>query len=374
MLQLQGFAVKAERLSWLKYPNELAAGFARAYSSTQQNAEYKYMIARYIWFFISYILLHLIVFMIVYKYRWRIYNKVQKYINAERINNAFFFSFIVTIITECFGIAAVSQAVGGLCFTIFQIVLIGVVFLFSLLHCVISICCKLTKQNDYFRIYPIFCFCIRWKWINISVQVIAFWLLYSLPHVILYFMITFVFNFIYNPFSYLILLMYLGLSGILLWIGNAIFFHLSTLFSPNSQLDICRNKTNRRRLCFAISTAVVINMFNLYMWGFIAVYFNDRRGHTSYITFLPGLAITLLGWYLSGDLVKLLDVVTLSKNDKDQNENQSEEEQYEELKDVDDKACKKEGYKQYSINRLHHLIPVHSIFSHHKDGNEKLNT
>lgn len=307
-----------------------------------------YITQRFIGLFVSYFLLHLVIFMTVYKYRRRIYNRVYVYINTESINNAFFLSFIVTIIVICFGIIGIAQNIGGLCLTIFQLLLIFIVLFFIMLHGVISVCWKLKKQPNYFKVFPIFCCCIRWKWMNIFTQVISFWLLYSLPHIIFYLAITFTLNFFCSPFSYLVLLMYLALSGILLWIGNAIFFHLCTSFFPR-RCDICRDKTSRRRMFFAIFIAVAINLINLILWGFIAVYFYDRRGQTNYITFLPGLTITLVGWYLSGDLVKLFDMITLSKNEDADNKPHTE---YEELNEFSPNESVQHKAHIYSIKGL----------------------
>ena len=73
---------------------------------------------------------------------------------------------------------------------------------------------------------------------------------------------------------------------------------------------------------FAILLIVACNCLNFSTWTFIAAYFYDRRAHaTSFLTVLPGIIFTSLGWYLSGDMVKLFDVLvpTFASQDAENN-------------------------------------------------------
>lgn len=255
--------------------------------------------------------------MLIYKYRYRLYRRLYAYVNSDPINSAFFYSFITTTILTSFGMLIAANS-GGYCLSLFQIVLLGIALLFSVPHGIIT-CFRLKKRSDFFATYLFFCCCLRLKWVNIITQMLVFWLLYSMPHVIMYLSMIFSLNLFYSPFSYMIILMYLGLSIIILWIGNAIVFHLmsvSAFRSSSRTCNIFRNRGERRRLIFAIFIAIAVNVLYFTAWGFVQTFFYDKRGSaTNYLTFAPGFAITLVGWYLSGDLVKVFDMFTSSKTE-----------------------------------------------------------
>lgn len=314
--------------------------------------------------------------MLIYKYRKRFYRRIYAYINSDQINSAFFYSFIVTsILTGCGMLVGTND--GGYCLTIFQVLLLGIALLFSIPHGLI-VCLKLKKRPDFFNVFPLFCSCIHRGKLNIIAQVFVFWLLFSMPHTVMYLLLIIFFDLFYNPFSYLVVIMYLGLSIIALWIGNAIYFHLTSTSLANYRNGTWKNRAKRRRFIFGVSIALAINILYFTTWGFVGSFFYDKRGHaTSYMTFVPGFAITLIGWYLSGDLVKVFDMFTQSKYETNQSkdllvpENEIDKERRSSAAEIELSGLQErdentpllersggESRSRYSIKRLKRLVRV----------------
>ena len=358
--------MKSQKLPWLTYSSDLAIGYAAPYPVITQRP---LALLRYLGSFVGYFLFHVMIFMLVYKHRQRLYRRTYIYINTERINNAFFFSFVMTTISTGLSMLMVTIANEGLCLTLFDMLLLGIALLFTIPHGLVS-CFHLKKVPIFFGVSPFFCCCLRWKCMNYIIQVLVFWFIYSIPHVLLFLIVKICISFIYFPFGYLVLLMYLGLSTITLWIGNALFLHIST---PSSSVtcSICTNKTDRRRFFFALCIVIAFNVLYYILWGFVVAYFHDRRGRTvNYLTLIPGFAMTFLGWYLSGDLVKLFDMFTGSKTSDEEyiaitddeitdNENKNEAEDA----IADDlmlyNAIQERGQQaRYSVKRLRRFVNV----------------
>lgn len=357
--------MKSQKLPWLTYSSNLAIGYAAPYPVITKRP---LVVFRYLGSFVGYFLFHVMIFMLVYKHRQRLYRRTYIYINTERINNAFFFSFVMTMILTGFSMLMVTIVHEGLCLSLFEMLLLGIALLFTIPHGLVS-CFHLKKIPNFFVVSPFFCCCVRWKCMNYILQVLIFWLLYSIPHVLLYLILEISMSFIYNPFSYLVLLMYLGLSIIILWIGNALFLHLSTPLS-SATCSICTNKTDRRRFFFALCLLIAFNALYYTLWNFVVIYFYDIRGRSvNYLTFIPGFAMTFLGWYLSGDLVKLFDMFTLSKTSDEEeyiainddvitdNENKSEDIGLDDLALFN--TIQERGQQaRYSVKRLRRFVNV----------------
>ena len=358
--------MKSQKLPWLTYSSDLAIGYAARYPVITQRPQ---VLLHYFGSFVGYFLFHVMIFMLVYKHRQRLYRRIYIYINTERINNAFFFSFVMTTISTGLSMLIVTITYEGLCLSLFQMLLLGIALLFTIPHGLVS-CFHLKKIPNFFTVSPFFCCCVRWKSMNYIIQALVFWFLYSIPHVLLYLIIEIYVSFIYFPFGYLVLLMYLGLSTITLWIGNALFLHISTP-SSSATCSMCTNKTDRRRLVFALCLVIAFNVLYYTLWNFVLTYFYDKRGRSvNYLTFIPGFAMTFLGWYLSGDLVKLFDMLFRSKTSDEEyititddeitdneNENKSEDISADDLALFN--VIQERGQQaRYSVKRLRRFVNV----------------
>ena len=247
--------------------------------------------------------------MLVYKYRYRIHNNVCQYVNKNDINRSLFWSFILTTVLAFACVLVIALVAGGICMTVLQIIMLGVALGFGLLHISVMFLRMRKTADKPFLIIPFenkVC-----SIVNGFLRRLLFSYIYVLPHIVFFWLMNYCVSFIARPFSYLLFLIYFFVSSVFIWIANAIGIHL--LF-PLS----CTRGLGCRRQIFAICLITACNCLNLCTWGFIEVYFYDRRAQaTSFMTILPGIVFTLLGWYLSGDLVKLFDmmlVVTLPTN------------------------------------------------------------
>lgn len=119
-----------------------------------------------------------------------------------------------------------------------------------------------------------------------------------------------------------------------------------------------KNKVVRRRLIFAICIITAVNTLYLTAWGFVATSFYDKRGHAnSYLTFIPGFAITIIGWYLSGDMVKLFDMFTQSNKTEKVGEqirkNSKQSLKESDLEVLDEEDSESDGETEESLEALH---------------------
>lgn len=214
--------------------------------------------------------------------------------------------------------------------TVYQLTLLVISLSFCLIHLGIAVC-KLRKSH----VFPVMLahmICVRSVGINKAIQIFLFFYFYSIPHVATYITVLFFVNFLFNPFGYLILLIYFTVSFTITWIANALTLYLLT---PNCFACLSlKNRKARRHAVFAFFVAGAFNCLNASLSIFVSVYFYDLRGaSTSYMTIIPGLTITFLGWYISGDLSRLFNFVSsnenrateLNKEDKEEKEREIEE-------------------------------------------------
>lgn len=243
--------------------------------------------------------------MLVYKYRYRIYNNVCRYVSKSRINNSLFWSFILTTILAFICVLVISVIADGMCMSVLQIIMIAEAMAFGIPHTLVS--CFRMKKSQAIKLVnrEIQSFCL-----HRFVPCILFSYIYTLPHVALYWVMNIIISFIAKPFSYLVLFVYFCVSTMFIWIANAIGIHLLFPLLPSKSAV---HSYNCRRQFFAIILLITCNCLNFITWGFIEVYFYDKRAQTtSLITVLPGITFTLLGYYLSGDLVKVFDMLVVT--------------------------------------------------------------
>ena len=69
-----------------------------------------------------------------------------------------------------------------------------------------------------------------------------------------------------------------------------------------------------RRIVFAICLFFALTSTNYVITPFVGDYaYNQKLTATSILSLIPGIVLTLLGWYLSGDLLKLFDVFSINR-------------------------------------------------------------
>lgn len=229
------------------------------------------------------------------------YNRICQYINKNQINRSLFWSLILTSVLGFICVMAIALFAGGICISMLQLLMLGTAVAFGLPHSVV-VCFRMKKIASRFALTDrTSCCCLLF---NNVVPKLLFSYLYILPHILFFCFINYFVSFVARPFSYLLLLVYLGVSSMFIWIANAIGIKLLFPLSCSMRGSACR------RQVFAILLIIACNCLNFSTWTFIAAYFYDRRAHaTSFLTVLPGLIFTLLGWYVSGDMVKLFDVL-----------------------------------------------------------------
>ena len=169
-----------------------------------------------------------------------------------------------------------------------------------------------THGSNYFKEFPINCHCnsrccenncacTSTKVCTYTTKTIILWFLYSLPHVVFYFSMLIIFNFFLHPLSYLVILEYLTFSVVALWIINGV--SLAMLFTCCCSFK-CTGKMCMSLLTFA--AAVIVNLIQIFGWNAVNAFFNDERPQTSDILrLIPIIAVSLLGWYSKGSLLKV---------------------------------------------------------------------
>ena len=320
-IQLQGYATIKQQIQSLTYPSELALGYASKYDPVDF-----YYIFFHILFYLSYIFINIVIVMLVYKYRNQIYNRVYDRVRKDCINFSLFWSSIMTLLILFSNITIISFIQGGFCITILQFSLLGISLFFGIAFHLPIVACRLKKKYGFFAVFPNY-LCAKYSCLELCTQLFVFFVLYTLPHVTIFLLYVSAVNFFYEPRSYLIVFVYLSSLSLILWIGNAIFIYL---ISPSLfKFCICREKMECRRIVFAICLFFALTSTNYVITPFVGDYaYNQKPTATSILSLIPGIVLTLLGWYLSGDLLKLFDVFSINRppaQTQEENETELEE-------------------------------------------------
>ena len=297
-------------LPWLKYSSDLAFGYAARHHSMSSGYPSTWNQTT---FALAYVMFNVVIFMLVYKYRYRLYNRVYRYVTRDRISSSLLWSFIFTSTISSIIVITISFFADGWCMTIYQVILLIISLFFCFLH--LSIASLKLRKSHKFPVMLAHVICIRSAKINKAIQIFMFFYFYSIPHISTYIIVLLSVNFLFNPFGYLILIVYFTISFTATWIANALAIYLLT---PNC--FACKHRKARRHALFAFFVAGAFNFFNTSLSIFMSVYFYDMRGasnSTGYMTIIPGLVITFIGWYISGDLSKLFKFVSLDKISKE---------------------------------------------------------
>lgn len=304
-------------------------------------------LTRLVLFILYFVSFQLIIFMLTYKYRYRLYNNVCQYTKKSSINMALFWSFILTTILAFACILVIAMIAGGICMSILQIILLVVSLAFGIPHSLV-VCFKMKKTSATLinTQRTSCCYCL-----SSIISSVMFIYIYMLPHILLFWSINFVVSFIAKPFSYLLLFVYFCTSSVFIWVANAIGLHLMfPLFPCNGRAE----GLGCRRRVFAIFLLLACNCLNFSTWGFVQVYFYDRRAQaTSFMAVLPGATFTILGWYLSGDLVKLFDMLGTTLPSEKSTSAPALLDDTSETADQDDiQGCKVPNESYHAFNRL----------------------
>ncbi len=163
-------------------------------------------------------------------------------------------------------------------------------------------------------------------------QVLVLCFIYTLPHVMLFVIYLASVSFFYNPHSTGLLVLYFSSSSMILWIVNAVVIHLVSPYlfvcrcSSSTSLDIEDSISKDtvvskgdnviaaiQRIVFAICLGLSLNLMNFSVVPFVGDYFYDRRVQVSTIFAIVPIGVTLIGWYVSGDMVKIISKLSFKK-------------------------------------------------------------
>ena len=249
--------------------------------------------------------MQIVIFMLIGKYKDKIYNVVHEYVTKDKIQFCLFWSFIFTFAVMFCNITITFAAEGGVCITLLQLYLLCISLFPGLLY-VVMVTRFIKRKEGFFKAFENLN-CKKYPFFDQLIQVLVFIFLFTLPHVSALVVFLSSVSFFYDPSSTSLLLLYLSSSSVVLWIVNAIFLYL---VSPSLLFCYCPT-TNCMKVIFAICLAVSINLMNVSIMPFIGDYFYDQRIEgtpflegTSIFAIIP-IAITLLGWYKRGKLVKV---------------------------------------------------------------------
>ena len=265
---------------------------------------------------------HLITFVMLTAYRGKLHKHVVNQLDGNRKKVLFFWSFIVSLWMAFIYAVVISiyykvvssrtpyAWLGGSYFSFFSFVIpASYVIFFMILHFPVTFCCftacrdKQEKVKASSLCIPGTCFshccCFSYPF-----QSIAFYVLNSIPHIALLMISVLVLQFSNSPVPSVTVLVY---SIILLAVNivtNAYVLYLIT--------SLCKSKDGwgtklPKRCCyflFGIIIAVAANIITvLVVISLVDFFFSDTE-ETSYTALLPGVLLTVVGWYYKGDIAK----------------------------------------------------------------------
>ena len=264
-------------------------------------------------------ILHLITFILLAAYRRKIRKLVVTQVVDSQKKMLLFWSFIISLWTIFFYMVVfaiyykTSSAAGPLAWLVLEnfyfILSIGIsavyVMFFMVLHLPVAFCCMDCCGDNYSSsstdlCIPDTCFscCSR------PFQSIAFYVLNSIPHIILMLITMLILEFSNSPVPSVTVLVY---SVILLFANiaaNAYTLYLMTSFCKTKD-GWCRKIG--KRCCyflFGIVVALVTNILTiLVVISLVDFLFSDTE-ETNYTALIPGVLVTVAGWYFSGDITK----------------------------------------------------------------------
>lgn len=262
-----------------------------------------------------------------------IYNAIYAYVTTDKINFSMFWSFILTFFLFCFNISFVFAIEGGICITILQVCLcfISLVPIFFYPFVVIFHVDKNKSNNEKgFFISLGKNACKRVPYLDLMVQIMVICFIFMIPHVFMLIVYLTSVSFFYDSKSTTFLVLYFTSSSVILWIANAIvIYHISpclcrcqcTSSEPNDNgMDQAAQKSVKyaklehfRYILFAIFLGLSLNLMNFSVIPFIGEFFYDTRANGATVFAIIPLVITILGWYLSGDLVKLFTILSVKE-------------------------------------------------------------
>ena len=277
-------------------------------------------------FLSSYFLLNMVLFMLMYGYREEIYRILATYL-VKQVQYSLFWSFIITFFVFCINITVIFAIEGGVCITLLQLYVFLISLTPGLFYPIIAIF-FVEKYAEFFKAFNNL-ICHKSRHLDRLMQVLVLCFLYTLPHILLLVLYLTAVSFFYNPHSTSILILYFSSSSIILWIINAVVIHLIspylfTCICSSSPLDIEEDIANlskgdrlitaAQRIVFAVCVGLSLNLINFSVMPFVGDYFYDRRVQGSTVFAIFPIAVTLIGWYVSGDAVNILTKLSLIGN------------------------------------------------------------
>ena len=270
------------------------------YSARLPTSTYFNPLVEYGAFLSSYILMHIVIFMVICKYKDKFYDFVYEYVTKDKIQFCLFWSFIFTFFITFCNITIIFAAEGGICITLLQLYLLCISLFPGLLY-VVMVTIRIKRRNGFFKAFENLN-CVKIPFFDQLIQILVFIFLFTFPHVSALVVFLSSVSFFDDPSSTSFLLLYLSSSSVVLWIVNAIFLYL---VSPSLLVCCCPTKcSNCMEVFFAICLALSVNLMNISVMSFIGDYFYDRRIEGTSIFAVIPVAITLLGWHKSDKAVE----------------------------------------------------------------------
>ena len=283
-------------------------------------------------------IIHLITFVMLTAYRGKIHKHVAKQLDGNCNKVLLFWSFIISlwmefiyavVISICHKVAStpkphawLTHGPGFYFFFTFGIPISFVIFS-MILHIPVTFCCFTSCRHEQEKVksgslcIPGTCFT------NCSYpfRSIAFYALYSIPHIALLLISMLMLQFSNSPIPSVTVLVYSIIILAVNIVVNAYVLYLIT--------SLCKTKDGWRRklpkkcfnFVFGIIIAVAANIITVLVVISLVDFFFSNTKKTSYKALLPGVLVTVVGWYYKGYLAKYTGVFNAQQNDDNSKEN-----------------------------------------------------
>ena len=264
---------------------------------------------------------HLITFVMLTAYRGKIHKHVVNQLDGNRKKILLFWSFIISLwltllytvlIALYYEVASSPTSYAWLTReSLYFVLSLGIsllyVIFFMILHFPVTFCscCRNEQQKNTASslCIPGTCF-TNCCYFSYPFQSIAFFVLKSIPHIALLMITVLVLQFSNSPVPSVTVLVY---SIILLAVNIVVNAYVLYLITA-----LCKTKDGwgaklPKRCCyflFGIIIAVAANIITILVVISLVDFFFSDTEETDYTALLPGVLLTVVGWYYKGDLVQ----------------------------------------------------------------------
>lgn len=305
------------------------------YSGFYHNRDNRLFVIRSTQYFIFTIaigLFHLIVFIAMVRYSFTIHDFITTQTRGNKVKSLLFWSLIISMnLLFTYAITVMIVAIlssyqrGSSYFKsdverimaiINLLMSISYLGLYMILHCVVIFCCMSCskKRSSTALCIPGTCFA-KYPLCSYPYQSFAFCVLLTTPHVALFFISMISLIFTSSPLPSVTAFLYF----MLLLIANVI----ANAFALNLATEICICSKNQRcckmfakccYLLFGFTIAIATNIMTIIVVISLVDYLLNTTEQSNYSTILPGLIITVGGWYFKGNIAKYTGIDLSLKN------------------------------------------------------------